>query len=94
MKRQGKAGQRQPAGGAPSGRAASFLHDTFLNGTTKEQVVSLLSQAGAFDFFFLLSKPHSRSQNTQVEHLNPIVLFVCFYLLFWSLHYFVLEVDS
>lgn len=52
MKRQGKAGQRQSAGGASSGRSASFLHATFINKTTKEQVVSLLSQAGAVWFFF------------------------------------------
>lgn len=87
MKRQGKAGQRQPAGSASSGRLASFLHATFINGTTKEQVVSRLSQAGAFCFFVffpdLLSKPHSRSQNTQVEHLNPIVLFVCLFFTFY-----------
>lgn len=52
VKRQGRAGQCQPGAGGSSGRTASFLQTTFLNGTTKESrsCRSLLSQAGAFFF--------------------------------------------
>lgn len=65
VKRQDKAGQRQPAGGASSGRSASFLHATFLNGATKGAGrVATLAGRCVFVVFLISTQSHTAGAKT------------------------------